>query len=145
MPLWGGASDALLNRVQVLLNTTARWVSGCGKRTMITTLMQKIGWFNIREQIMIATAMQTWKNINWRRPQKLGDRWLIDGDRLILQTEPRLHFSTSCFRWRAASQWNLLPPTLRQEPSISNFKRMIRRYVLDGRDLDPGELDPQDD
>ena len=69
MPLWGGASDTLLNRVQVLMNTAARWVSGCNKKTRINTLMKKVGWFDVKEQIFISTAIQTWKIVNWDRPQ----------------------------------------------------------------------------
>ena len=139
MPLWGGAPDTLINKVQVLLNTTARWVSGKGRRTRVSKLMEVVGWFSIREQIYISTALQTWKIVHWQRPLRMRDRWTISQDRTITLPGPRLHFSQGCYRWRAALLWNQLSPELREEVSISNFKRMIKRHVLDGRDMDPGE------
>ena len=142
MPLWGGASDTLINKVQILLNTTARWVSGCGRRTRVSKLMETVGWYNIREQIQISTALQSWKVVHWDRPLRIRDRWTVSEDRLITLPGPRLQLSMGCFRWRAASQWNHLPSRLRDENSISSFKRMLKRHVLDGRDLDPGEQPP---
>ena len=145
MPLWGGASPTLLNKVQILLNTTARWVSGCRKRTRIKTLMETVGWYYIREQIYIATALQTWKIVNWEKPLRLRDRWTLDENRKIQILEPRLQLSNGCYRWRGPSQWNCIPQWIREEPSISIFKSKIKRHVLDRRNLDPGELDSSND
>ena len=127
------------------LNTAARWVSGSSKRTRISTLMKTVGWLNVKEQILSATMTQTWKIVKWSRPLRLRNKWTI-GDNLQITTNgPRLLFLRSCFRWRAPRQWNELPPSLRDDDSISRFKRRLRRHILDGRDRDPGDLSGSQD
>ena len=51
MLLWGGASQILIDRAQVILNKAARWATGLDRRTKISQLMETAGWFSIKEQI----------------------------------------------------------------------------------------------
>ena len=37
------------------------------------------------------------------------------------------------------TEWNKLPQGLREEKSVSIFKRRVRRLVTDERDWDPGD------
>ena len=133
----GGASPALIKKAQVLLNIAARWTSGKSKKTKIKELMKTVGWFNVEEQIMSTTAVNTWKVVNYCKPLRLRDRYIITPEKLILIEEPRLQFSENCLRWRGARQWNQLPSQIRTETSIGAFKRQIRRHILDLREQEP--------
>ena len=139
MPFWDGATVSLLRKAQVVLNTAARWTTGQHRRTRINDLMTATGWLNIAEQIKVTTAVNTWKTIHYHKPLRLRDRYTWTEDHLIQIKRPRLQFADTCLRWRAAQEWNQLPLDLREEPSIGAFKDRMRRLVLDGRNLDPGE------
>ena len=115
MPLWGGASIALIKKAQVLLNIAARWTSGQPKKTKIKVLMKTVGWLDIGEQIKSTTAVNTWKVVNYHKPIRLRDRYTITPEKLIQIEEPRLQFTETCLRWRGAQQWNQLPTQLRTE------------------------------
>ena len=142
LPLWGGGATAnYINKAQRVLNTTARWMTGLPKSTKILTLMKAADLMTIREQTRISTAVQTWKIVHLNKPQRLRARMEVTQDTQIEVVNPRLQFTTSCYRWRAAAQWNDLDQDLRQETSISRFKSRMKRLVLDSR---PGEPDVPD-
>ena len=69
MPLWGGAGHTYIQKVQTIMNVAARWVSGMGKRTRTSKLMDRVGWFSAKELIRISTALQTWKCIYFQKPE----------------------------------------------------------------------------
>ena len=118
MPLWGAAPDSQINKVQIVMNAAARWATGLPKRTRILTLLERTGWFSVRELIRIATAIQVWKLIHYGKPQRLLERMNINEDLEIEVDPPRLPFSGSCFRWRGTREWNLLPKELRELKSL---------------------------
>ena len=138
MPHWGGATESLLNKTQIVLNTAARWVTGLNKRTRVKDLMLATGWMNIREQVKVSTAVQTWKVVHQYKPLRMRDRWRITPDLQIEISRPRLEFTENCYRWRGPREWNSLDTETRHDKSLSRFKRRIRRLVLDERDWDPG-------
>ena len=133
LPLWGGAPEAYLRKAQVVLNQTARWATGLGRKTRISALMEAAGMLTIKEQIKIATGVMTWKIVHLAKPARLNDRMTVDADYKILIERPRLMFSEECLRWRAATQWNGMRLEMRQETSLGKFKRQLRRQVLDER------------
>ena len=133
LPLWEGASQSLVNKVQIVLNVAARWATGLGKRTRVHDLMQAAGWLSIKEQIMTTTTISTWKAVHLGKPPRLAHKLVIkEGMRLEIPP-PILLFTRSRYKWRAVDQWNSLELDLRQEPSISRFKRIIKTLVLQNR------------
>ena len=87
MPLWGSAAEVHLNRAQVLLNTAARWITGLGRKTKVRMLMEELDWLTIREQVMVSTAIQTWKLVHLGVPAWLLDRMRILHDKKIETSE----------------------------------------------------------
>ena len=86
--------------------------------------------------------MQTWKVVHLGRPERLRDRMPVDGYNCRMEVQrPRLEFTEDCFRWRAAKQWNELSQELRQETSISIFKRLVKLRVIEERTRDKQEPD----
>ena len=142
MPLWGGASNQLLNRTQVVLNKAARWCTGLGRRTKVAQLMAAAGWMNVKEQITLSTAIYTWKVIHYKKPLRMLDRFNLTDEWKLDILEPRLQFSRNCYRWRAAAEWNAIPQSIRMEKSIAVFKRNMKRHILEQRHA--GQLDPGD-
>ena len=95
--------------------------------------MKTAGWMTITEQIKITTAVHTWKAIHLGKPNRMHQKFQITPDLKCQVPPPRLHFTQSCYRWRAANLWNTLEPDMRQEISISRFKKRIKMQVLEER------------
>ena len=49
LPLWGGTTENHIKKVQVIVNTVARAVTGLGKRTPTNVLMEKCQWLTVKE------------------------------------------------------------------------------------------------
>ena len=108
LPLWGGASETLLRKAQIVVNTAARWVTGLGRRTRIDRLMKIVGWLSVKEQVKLATLVQTWRLVHMSKPQRIKDKLEVTEDFRLRTQGPRLQFSRTCFRWRAVEEWNEL-------------------------------------
>ena len=119
------------------MNTAARWVSGKGRKTRTSTLMQTVGWFSAKELIRISTATQTWKLVYLARPERLLSRMQIMNDKTIAVQMPRLQFSSEVFRWRASREWNQLPIQLREVGNLGRFKRLLKVHLKELRDRPP--------
>ena len=129
MPLWGSAPPSQINKVQVVMNAAARWATGLPRRTKISTLLDRTGWFSVREMIKITTATQIWKLIHLGKPQILLERMQINDQLEISVIPPRLLHSRRCFRWRGSREWNLLPGDLREIKSLVSFKRNLKKHI----------------
>ena len=133
LPLWGQGAEVHIKKAQILLNAAARWVTRRGKRTKILSLMEEINWLTIKEQIYISTLVQTWKLVHMGRPPRMLEKIKIGEDLKLETRNPRLQFSSECYRWKSVSLWNSLEKEMREEKSISCFKKKIRRKVIEER------------
>ena len=134
MPLWGTAAESHVKKAQILLNSAARWVTGHGKSTRVSILMTETNWYTVREQVYISTLTQVWKLVHLRIPPRMLESMRVGQDLLIETNEPRLLFSSECYRWKSAKLWNSLEPELREIRSIGKFKIMLKRKVLGNRE-----------
>ena len=139
MPLWGGSSNSQLRKVQVLINATARWITGMSRRTRVSTLMDKTGWLDVKEQIFLTTAVITWKIVHLDKPARPKERMFITEDLSIQVEEPRLLFTEECFRWRSARVWNDIPQDMRRIGNVAAFKKQLKKWILMKRTIPPDE------
>ena len=127
----------MINRVQIVLNVAARWVTGLGKRTRVKDLMIAAGWLSINEQIWTTTALSIWKTVHLHKPTRLMSKLICNQDLTLSLPNPRLISTRSCYKWRAVELWNSLDQDLRYEGSIARFKKRIKLQILEERNLDP--------
>ena len=99
--------------------------------------MLAVNWLTIKEQVYIATLVQTWKLVHLNRPPRMLEKMHIGQDLLIETSRPRLLLSSECYRWKGAQLWNSLDPEMREIKSICMFKKRIRRKVLEDREQEP--------
>ena len=137
MPIWGGTTSNLINKVQTLQNKTARWITGLNKRTRVKDLMTACDWPNIREMIEHQTAVMTWKMIHLNKPGHLKDKLNLDQNMTIDLVEPRLQFSERNLLHRGSTIWNSLPLEMRQINTVSRFKTRLRNWIKDKRSQEP--------
>ena len=135
LPLWGGTTENLLRKIQVIINNTARAVTGLGKRTSTLTLMTKCGWLTIKELVTYFTITEIWKNLHLKSPRYFYSRFNLDEDGFILIPEPRLKMTRRSYKWRASNLWNQLNPELRSCKSLSVLKRKMKKWLMEQRSV----------
>ena len=119
-----------MRKAQTLLNSAARWATGLRRGTIIQRLMEATGWMSIKEQVKVATLVQTWKIGHLMKPARLREKMKVTADYQIETQRPRLMFTEDCFRWRAAKQWNDL-----------DLEIQVKRQVLAERTRNPPDSD----
>ena len=132
-PVWGGTSFKYKNKLQVLLNNTARWVTKKNKRTHSWKLIREVGWLDIEEQITYNSLNQMWKIVKLGKPEYIANRMEVDTNELITTNEPRLLNTTTSFRWRTSKIWNTLLLELRSIGSLPRFKSKIKTWLINKR------------
>ena len=132
--IWGASTTNQTRRAQVLLNTTARWVTGLRKQTRVRTLMETLGWLTICEMNTLHSCMLMWKMIHHEKPGHLASRIEMEEDLKIKVTETRLQFTQRSFRWKTSIFWNTLPDEVRMETSILKFKKGVKTWIVSRRD-----------
>ena len=154
LPLYGGTQAKYLNKIQVILNNTARFISGAKKRTSTMNLMVEVKWLTIREMVSLYTNIMTWKTITLGAPQHLAERITVHHDRSITTTTPRLKNTALGLRWRMEQEWNRLPQDIRDINSLPRLKARLKVRIKslraadppDNLDMDqPPDLDPPAD
>ena len=137
LPLWGSTSSTNLRRAQIIVNNAARWASGLGRRTRISTLMKAVDWMTVKELVMMSTLTLTWKLVHQGLPLRLSENMQVTDDCKIITGDARLLLCKDAFRWRAARTWNELEHSIRNEKSIAKFKRLVRVKIKSQRDARP--------
>ena len=137
IPLWGSSTSNYLRRMQQFLNKVAKWTTGLGRRTKTRDLMKASGLLSIREMILQHSLMLMWKVIHLKKPMNLYREMRIDEEYKIEEQVCRLQFTKRGFRQRTSTQWNEMPPELRGNKSMTQFKIMLKRWVLEKREQDP--------
>ena len=106
LPVYGGAPRKYLKKLQCILNNSARFITGAGRREKSEKLMQDVNWLNVDEMIKMHTLTFTWKLFHLGVPQYLADNIYRGLDNNIYTTIPRLQHSQNSLKWRMCSTWN---------------------------------------
>ena len=140
--IWGNTTCNYTNKVQILQNKAARWITGKNKRTRIKDLMTATDWLTIKELTIYHSCLLMWKLIYTGRPEYISGKIETDENKLIETQKTRLQFTDRNYRWKMIKNWNLLSDNIRQEESIYIFKKELRKWILNRREL---ALDPAPD
>ena len=140
---WGGAPSNQIRLAQRLQNKCARWVTGCGSKIRITSLLEEVGWMSIREMAEQHSLVQMWKVLHLNKPTMIREKIEVDQDMMIEIAQPRLEFTLQSFIWRTSLQWNNLPQNMRELDKISAFKIRLKVWMRWRRDsADDSDIEP---
>ena len=144
IPVWGLGTDNQIRRAQVILNKTARWVTGSRRRTRIKKLMEDTNWLTIKETAILQGCIFMWKLLHLDRPGHLRERVGLLDEWKIREDRPRLKFTSKCLKWKITTIWNQLEDTTRNETILPKFKKAVRCWIIECRDRDK-DPDPDPD
>ena len=125
-----------MRKVQATMNCVARWATNSTKNIRTIDLMKRCNWNTVYEIEEIATIMAFWKVLELQTPRQIYEKLTITEDRKVIMKRPRLLICRKNFNYRATKYWNRLPQDLREIKEQHLFKKHLKKYILDRRDLD---------
>ena len=136
--LWGGASDFLLNILQVLQNRAARIVTRKCIYTSQKELLKQCGWLNVRQLVSLHDMVLVYKTLREKKPVSLykclsksftyRTRAASTGA-LVDNYRTTKDITKTSFLIRATKVWNTLPPEVRVAKSLPVFKSMLKNWI----------------
>ena len=135
-----GLPSYLIQRLQYVLNSTARLISRSRKADHITPLLFDLHWLPVEQRINFKILLFTYKIVNGLAPSYLSDllvpyapiRALRSGEKLLF-CQPSYRLKTYGFRAFsvcAPNLWNKLPMDIKCSPSVVTFKRKLKTHLF---------------
>ena len=129
--VWGGAPPpSLIRKVQVLLNSAARYVMGLKRSTSAAKLMANCGWLFATELIRYHTLLVLWRTINDGQTNYFDGKIIHTNDNMLRILEPRLKTTNTAFCWQAASLWNQLDRDLQEVQSYTLLNKSLKIIIM---------------
>ena len=135
--VWGGAEAKYICKLQTILNSTARYVTGTGRITSTRWLMSQCGWLYVSELVVLHSLTSLWKVVWFSSPLHLKLQITIDNDFKITTAPDRLKIMARSYTWRSVHTWNMLPDEIRTIGSLPRFKNAIKKWLISLRSM-PG-------
>lgn len=131
-------TQELLDRMQKVQNKGMRLVLGVNKYTSIKSMIETLGWMDIRQRMIYNCCILIHKLIVNETPQylfknivKLNDKHGHDtrGGIMIDITSTRTHSAEKSIAYKGFNYYNKLPNSLKVENRMSHFKRLLKIYI----------------
>ena len=143
IPIWGGAGDTLIKKVQTLVNDSARFVlEKRTRRDSTLDLMKECKWLTVAEMVLFYSLVLLWKILRKKSPGTMAGKFTQNDTGCVQTTIPRLVNTGSSFRWRTIGTWNRLPERTRKDTVLNSFKINTKNWIIEQRGL---QIDPGDD
>ena len=118
---------ANLHMLQVLQNKVMRLLARRGYETPVTELLAETNMLSVNQLIAYTTVMTIFKVKKSGEPSYLADRLKV-GQQHYRRAEHitvnyNLSMARECFFYRGAKLWNLLPDNLKNQNSVTTFKK----------------------
>ena len=134
--VWGGAHKKYVNKVQTILNKTARAITNLPRKTPTLRLMKSCNWLTANELIKYHSTITMWKLVWLGIPHHLTQKLEVNQDKSVTIQPARIQLSNSSFRWRAAYLWNSTPMEVRHATNIVGLKKQIKKWIIEARPPD---------
>ena len=131
----------MLDRIQKILNFSARVITGRKKFDHISDVQRELGWLSAPDLVRCHTLMLAHKVLRHGEPEELAElfcRCSDVRDRRTRQDDalraPRCRAACGQrrFAYRAASMYNALPNAVTERP-VRSFCRALKRHLTETR------------
>ena len=138
LPLWGGASQQQLYRIQKVINFAARVVTGVKRRDHITPALNSLHWSRIGQLVEERDCLKVYhalhddnapaamQSLFTRRSEVATRETRLTCTEQLHLPKVRLSATQKFFSYRAAASWNTLPREAQNAPSLRAFKTALR-------------------
>ena len=137
--VWSNTTQANLDKLQAVQNFACCILCGAKKFDHITPLQKDLCWLPVRQQLYFRFAVLVFKCMTGCAPEYLTSKlvrrsavstWTTRNSQLLNIPLFRTASGQRTFQYRATSLWNELQPELKLCPSVTDFKRLLRRKLL---------------
>ena len=134
-----GLPKKQLRKLQMVMNTAARLISGKRKYDSITETLIELHWLPVIERCEYKVLLMVFKSLNNIAPVYIKDlvklyqscRRLRSTDKLLLEVPRfRTKYGERSFMCMAPRLWNDLPFELRSITELSVFKRSLKTHLF---------------
>ena len=140
LPLFGGADQYVLRRLQVVQNEAARIVTKLGRRTPIADLLIQTGWLSISQLVFLHSVLLVAKVKNSGKPEYLAEKIKNDyrydtriSRQKYIQWGPEFKATKSLtlrsWRWFGTANFNKIPPAIRNTSDKKVFKIKLVQWI----------------
>ena len=139
--VWDSIGDTLSKKLQRLQNRAARIVTGLSchpKSVRSKQILNQLGWSSLAEMRKQQKAIMMYKIVHGLAPSYLTDMFTeqkgskiydLRESKLSLEIPPaRTSLFRNCFAFTGALTWNALPEHIKEQSSVSAFKRKIKTF-----------------
>ena len=123
----------LLNQLQILQNSAARFIFGLPRFSHSSVLLDELHWLKINERIHFKLLIIVHNCIyNSNFSESLSSLLKISVERNMTLFIPRVHTSQGkkSFMYIGPKLWNSLPSYLRMVAEIDVFKRSLKYFLF---------------
>ena len=131
LPVFGGCDQEELQALQVMQNKAARLVSHFPTRVPRKEMYSYLGWMSVNQLIFYHSALSTYRIRQSNQPEYLSSLLSNDGmTGRIIVPNTRLTLAKRSYCYRGAAQWNSIPENIRKMRKVSQFKVLLRKWIL---------------
>ena len=133
--IWDNMSSDLVNKIEHINIEAARIVTGSTKLVSLNRLYQETGWESLKDRRYKHKIIHFHKMVYGITPQYLSDLVPPQNQDIhnhstrqkcnIKQVKCRTDYYSNSFIPSTIKLWNELPDSIKQNPSLSNFKRYL--------------------
>ncbi len=138
--LLAGLPKQQTDKLQAIMNSAARLITGTKKFDHITPSLMTLHWLPIEKRISFKLLCTTYKALNNLAPQYLTDqlekytpsRALRSADKQLLCI-PKIRtqkYGARSFKYVALTQYNALPVMIRESPTLDTFKSRLKTFFF---------------
>ena len=136
-----GCPSSLLARLQRVQNSAARLIYNVSRTFSSSPLLINLHWLPVKHRILFKILLITYKAIHSLAPDyiiqliqvKSSNRTLRSSNAILLE-HPTIKSSKTlgdrAFTLAAPVEWNLLPPSIRNAPSLLLFKKLLKTHLF---------------
>ena len=137
--VWSNTSQKNIKKLQAIQNFACRIVSGKRKFDHISGQLKELRWLPIATELEYRNGVMAYKCMSGRAPKYLADKFKSRYDITNRRTRnqeklqiPRFKLATGqrTFQYRCVKLWNDLDTKLKQPSSTNNFKRNLKKSLL---------------
>jgi len=140
-----GVTQRQIDRLQQILNASARLIYGGTKRDHVTPLLRdKLHWLRFRQRIVYKLCLTTYKALRERSPAYIRElivpascstaRARLRSAKTNTQTltcpRVRHNYGERGFSFAGPSAWNSLSLATRQAPTLETFKSALKTELF---------------
>lgn len=132
------ANKGQFDRMQKLQNRAMRIILKCNNRTSIKSMLEALGWMNVKQRIFFRMLVVVFKIKHKMMPKYLTDEITYVGDLQTHLLRNAEDFSVPAVNKQQTRNsvmnkglmwFNKLPNDLKNETNLKTYKRLLKEYI----------------